>query len=135
MSWLNLNSGNNNIHNDKPPLMSDGRNFSSWMSDEVVNDNIKKEAGITSNWDYRNYLQKNASSIMSYNSMKAIEGTGFTQTLQETTPNTPFLFTNTFDKNIPNVGYSNSDLKSQYLTSSQLNTRMVAPTISLSTIQ
>lgn len=131
MNWGNVYSGSNNIHSDMPPLMSDGRNFSSWLPDEVVNDNIKKDAGIKSNWDYRNYLQNNATSIMSYNSLKSIEGTGFIQTTNTTTDNVPFLFKSTFDTNTPNIGYSTSDLKSQYLTSTQLNARMVAPTISL----
>ena len=34
----------------------------------IINDTIKKEAGISSNWDYRRYLQKNASHIIKHNS-------------------------------------------------------------------
>ena len=37
---------------------------------------------------------------------------------------------NTYDSNRPSVGYSNGDLKNQYLTREQLNARMVAPVIS-----
>jgi hypothetical protein len=129
-NWGSLYSASNNIHSDMPPIMSDGRNYSSWLPEEVVNENIKKEAGITSNWEYRQYLQSNASNIMSHNSMAAVSESGFAPVCKVLTPNAPFLFMNTFDTNKPSVGYSNGDLKNQYLTSEQLNARMVAPIIS-----
>jgi hypothetical protein len=130
MNWTTLYSGSNNIHNNMPPLMSDGRNFSMWLPDEVVNSQIKKDAGITSNWDYRRYLQENASLIMAQNSMNAISGTGFNEVQKTQQQNTPFVYMNTFDNNKPTVGYSNSDLKSQYLSREQLNARMMSPSIS-----
>lgn len=130
MNWTTLYSGSNNIHNNMPPLMSDGRNFSMWLPDEVVNSQIKKDAGITSNWDYRRYLQENASQIMAQNSMNAISGTGFNEVQKTQEQNTPFVYMNTFDNNKPTVGYSNSDLKSQYLSREQLNARMMSPNIS-----
>jgi hypothetical protein len=130
MNWTTLYSGSNNIHNNMPPLMSDGRNFSMWLPDEVVNSQIKKDAGITSNWDYRRYLQENASLIMAQNSMNAISGTGFNEVQKTQEQNTPFVYMNTFDNNKPTVGYSNSDLKSQYLSREQLNARMMSPSIS-----
>lgn len=132
MNWSDLYSASNNIHEDSPPLMSDGRNYSIWLPEEVINEQIKKEANITSNWDYRRYLQSNATQIMSQNSMKAIEGTGFTPVPKMQTQNTPFLYMNTFDTNKPSVGYSIGDLKSQYLTREQLNARMMAPSIQTS---
>jgi hypothetical protein len=39
------------------------------------------------------------------------------------------MYRSTFDSNKPQVGYNNTDLKSMYLTSEQLNARMVAPVI------
>jgi len=56
MNWASLYTGSNNAYANLPPMMSDGRNFSNLLPDEVINDSIKKEAGITSNWDYRRYL-------------------------------------------------------------------------------
>jgi hypothetical protein len=129
MNWSDLYSGSNNIHQDMPPLMSDGRNYSIWLPEEVINEQIKKDANITSNWDYRRYLQSNATQIMSQNSMKAIEGTGYNPVPKTQTQNTPFLYMNTFDTNQPSIGYSVGDLKSQYLTREQLNARMMAPSI------
>lgn len=130
MNWSTLYSGSNNIHYDMPPMMSDGRNFSMWLPDEVINSQIKQDAGITSNWDYRRYLQENASQIMAQNSMNAIVGTGYNEVHKTQEQNTPFLYMNTFDTNKPSVGYNNSDLKSQYLSREQLNARMMSPNIS-----
>ena len=130
MNWSTLYSGSNNIHEDMPPIMSDGRNFSIWLPEEVINESIKKEANINSNWDYRQFLQENASKIMSQNSIGALSESGFNEVKKEISQNTPFLYMNTYDSNRPSVGYSNGDLKNQYLSREQLNARMVAPIIS-----
>ncbi len=130
MNWSTLYSGSNNIHEDMPPIMSDGRNFSIWLPEEAINESIKKEANITSNWDYRQFLQQNATKIMSQNSIGALSESGFNEVKKEISQNTPFLYMNTYDSNRPSVGYSNGDLKNQYLSREQLNARMVAPVIS-----
>ena len=130
MNWSTLYSGSNNIHENMPPIMSDGRNFSIWLPEEVINESIKKEANINSNWDYRQFLQENASKIMSQNSIGALSESGFNEVKKEISQNTPFLYMNTYDSNRPSVGYSNGDLKNQYLSREQLNARMVAPIIS-----
>ena len=39
--------------------MSDGRNFAQWQPDALVNERIQRQEGIQSNWQYRQYLQKN----------------------------------------------------------------------------
>lgn len=129
MNWTTLYSGSNNIHEDMPPIMSDGRNFSIWLPEETINESIKKEANITSNWDYRQFLQQNATKIMSQNSIGALSESGFNEVKKEISQNTPFLYMNTYDSSRPSVGYSNGDLKNQYLSREQLNARMVAPVI------
>jgi hypothetical protein len=43
--------------------------------------------------------------------------------------NVPFKFKGIFDKSKPGYGYCNSDLKNPYLTSEQLNSRLISPTI------
>ncbi len=130
MNWSTLYSGSNNIHENMPPIMSDGRNFSIWLPEEAINESIKKEANITSNWDYRQFLQQNATKIMSQNSIGALSESGFNEVKKEISQNTPFLYMNTYDSNRPSIGYSNGDLKNQYLSREQLNARMVAPVIS-----
>ena len=51
---------------------SSGRFATSYIPQCVLNENIKKEASITGNYNYRQYLQKNADKIMKSNREKAI---------------------------------------------------------------
>jgi hypothetical protein len=132
MSWGTCYSGSNNIHDDMPPLMNDGRNYSSLQPDAVINDNIKKEANIKTNWEYRQYLQNNATQIMKYNTMESIYATGVNPVIEkpeQSTKNSPFVFTSTHDTNKPTYGYNNTDLKNFYLSREQLNSRLISPNI------
>jgi len=70
----------NNIHSESPAIMADGRTYSNWQPCAVINENIRKRENINTNWDYRNYLQSNANSIMSLDRRKAYEETGYTPT-------------------------------------------------------
>ena len=123
----------NNYYDDIPGLMSDGRIFSSWQPESVINSKIQKQEGIQSNWDYRKYLQNNAQNIMKFNYMNSVNDSGNnpkTYTNNQSSSNTPFVFQSTYDTRTPNYGYNNSDLKNNYLTREQLNARMIAPSIS-----
>ena len=62
MSWATCytNEGCDNIHFDKPPKVSDGRFYTSYISSEATNEQIKSLENIQSNWAYRKYLQDNA---------------------------------------------------------------------------
>ena len=132
MSWGVCYSGSNNIHFNFPPIMMDGRNFSAWQPDAVINQRIQKKEGITNNWSYRQYLQHNGQQIMSYNNEEACYELGLDPHVQSgKTPssNVPYTFRSTFDTSTPGFGYCNSNLKNPYLTSEQLNARLVAPSI------
>jgi hypothetical protein len=136
MSWATCYSGSNNIHYSSPPLMSDGRNYASWTPDATMNDQIKRNAKIASNWDYRRYLQHNAQDIMKYNNREACYTLGLNpQTVTNTQPslNVPFVFQSVTDERHPPYGYRNSDLKNLYLSSEKLNARMIAPSIPTNT--
>ena len=138
MSWSTCYSGSNNIHFNFPALMSDGRNYSSWQPEAVVNQRIQKQENIHSNWQYRQYLQQNGLQIMTYNNAEACYDLGLNpHTTTNTTPssNVPYKFRSTFDTSKPGYGYCNSDLKNPYLTSEQLNARMVSPSISVPNMQ
>ena len=134
MSWGTCYSGSNNIHFNSPPLMSDGRNFSSWQPEAVVNNRIRKQENINSNWDYRQYLTNNGEQIMKYNSNSYCYEIGVGDncySVSDKTPsdNVPFLFKSTFDTSKPGFGYNNSSLKNPYLTREQLYAKMVSTTI------
>lgn len=120
----------NNKYPIFPPLMKDGRSvISSWNAESSINDKIRKENGIVTNWDYRRYLTKNAATVMENNYNETANDTGsmfIEQTRQ--TPNSPFLYGSINEKAIP-YGFEESDLKDNYLSREQLYSRKCAPTL------
>ena len=97
----------NNIHFDSPAIMSDGRTYSNWQPCAVINENIRVRENINTNWDYRNYLQSNANSIMTLNQRSACDQTGC------------IPVNNKISK------YAPSDLKQVYLSRQQLQEDIV----------
>jgi hypothetical protein len=135
--WENCYSASNNYDFNFPPVMKDGRLWSQWSPDAVVNERIQMKEGIQSNWQYRQFLQHNGLQIMNYNNQEACYTLGLDPHYNtDTTPssNVPYTFKGTFDTSKPGFGYCNSDLKNPYLTSQQLNARLVSPSISLQSI-
>ena len=109
----------------------------SWQPDAVINNKIHQESGITSNWKYRQYIQNNANHIMKYNSMEYIYASGnnpyFDQGSSNVEPsakqgepsaNVPHRFSSLHD---PSYGFSNSDLKQDFLKKQQMSSRMISP--------
>ena len=133
MSWGTCYSASNNIHFNFPPIMADGRNYASWQPEAVVNDRIRKQEHITSNWEYRQYLTNNANEIMKFNTKESCYDLGLSTHIPQSentniipVGNVPKLFQSTHDQS---YGYSNSDLKDPYLTREQLQSRMISPSI------
>jgi hypothetical protein len=129
MSWGTCNAGSNNIHFDSPPIMSDGRNFASWVPGAAINEQIRKRENIQTNRDYRTYLQSNADSIMQFDRIQSCDrccACPYGQGTQRSNPNEPFLYKSCVDSARP-YGYVNSDLKNLYLTRYQLECRMMTP--------
>ena len=130
MSWGTCTAGSNNIHFDFPPIMSDGRNFAKWQPGAVINQEIRKENNIKTNWQYRQYLVENADSIVKSNQLEACDNCCYcpAEYNSQSTSNSPFLYKSCAEKSQP-YGYENSDLKNIYLSRQQLQSRMVAPVI------
>ena len=130
MSWGSCYSGSNNIHFDFPPVMADGRNFAKWQPGAVINQQIRQENNIKSNWQYRQYLTSNADSIIKSNQLEACDESCYCPALRSGEPisNSPFLYKSCVEKTQP-YGYEDSDLKNIYLASFQLQARMIAPAI------
>jgi len=132
MSWSTCYNSSNNINFNFPPIMSDGRNWAQWSPDAVVNERIQNKEGINTNWNYRQYLQKNGLQIMNFNTEEACYTLGLDPHIKtDRTPsdNVPLRFKNIFDTSRPGYGYCNSDLKNPYLSREQLNSRLIAPSI------
>lgn len=136
-SWDQCYSASNNYDFNFPAKMADGRIWSQWNPDAVVNKRIQKKEGIQSNWQYRQFLQKNSLQIMNYNSEEACYNIGLDphyNTDKTPSSNVPYTFKGTFDAGRPGFGYCNSDLKNPYLTREQLNARLVSPSINPSNL-
>ena len=71
MSWGTCYSGSNNIHAGFPALMSDGRWAANWEPGCAINNQLKKQVGIKNNYEYRQYLIKNADQVITKNQMEA----------------------------------------------------------------
>lgn len=130
--WENCYSASNNYDFNSPAKMADGRLWSQWQPDAVVNERIQYQEGIQSNWQYRQYLQKNGMQIMNYNTQEACYTLGLdphVNTGKTPSDNVPYTFKGTFDTGRPGFGYCNSDLKNPYLSREQLNARLIAPSI------
>jgi hypothetical protein len=130
--WGTCFSGSNNIHFNSPPIMADGRVWSSWQPEAVINQRIQNQEDIHSNWAYRQYLQQNSNRIRNFNNSEACYDLGLSPHVTSgrvPSQNVPFFYSSTFDSSRPGFGYCNSDLKSPYLTKEQLNARLMAPSV------
>jgi hypothetical protein len=114
--------------------MKDGRNYANWQPGGALNEEIRKDNKIHSNWAYRKFLTQNADTIIRTNQAFACDDccscpARYPSVTQPTTNNnTPFLYKSCLDNSQP-FGYENSDLKNLYLSDVQLESRMVTPVI------
>ena len=148
MNWGTCRAGSNNIHPDFPPIMNDGRNYASWQPGSEINDMIRKQSGIHSNWQYRKYLMDNADTIIKKNQLEACNDCGNCPSTYSNAPSnspnidevrenrklivsdvSPYLYKTDADSSKP-YGYEKSDLKNIYLTKHQLYERLVTPVLS-----
>jgi hypothetical protein len=136
--WENCYSASNNYNFNTPAIMADGRLWSQWQPDALVNERIQIQENIQNNWSYRMYLQNNGLKIMEYNNKEACYDLGLdphVQTGNTPSNNVPYRFKSTFDTSKPGFGYCNSDLKNPYLSREQLNARLIAPSINPDSFQ
>ena len=130
MSWKNCYGGQNNIHSNFPALMSDGKFATNWNTACATNNRLKREANIVNNYDYRQYLQRNADNLILQNQVAACNNCGICwndfNNLHDSHPK--YLFKSCNDPNKP-PGYEHSDLKSMYLSRQALASRAQPSTL------
>jgi hypothetical protein len=132
MSWGTCYSGSNNIHFNFPPIMTDGRNYSSWQPEAIINERIQKKENIHTNWDYRKFMTHNGIEIMKINNQEACYDLGLNPHYNSNkTPSdkVPFMYSSSMDTRSPGFGYPTSNLKNVYLTREQLQAKQFSPSI------
>lgn len=101
----------------------------------TLNNNILQDSNITSNWKYRQYIQKNANQIMKYNTMETVSASGnnpyYGTDPNQSTANMPHLYTSLHSTSSSQNQNQNqdSDLKRDFLNKQRFNARMVSPSI------
>ena len=129
MSWATCYSGSNNIHFNSPPIMSDGRNFATWVPACAVNETIQKKNNLDTNYAYRQYLIANAEKLMKYNSTSSCDQCSACLGQYNKAPMSStdkHIFISHSDKEMP-YGYEDSDLKNIYLSRRDLQSKQIAP--------
>jgi len=107
----------NNVYDNFPPLMNDGRSvISAFQPEALTNNYLIEQLGIKSNYEYRKYLIDNAKDIMKYNCMNVSNDVGFTRRYVNENLAASIGIQNP-------VGYANSDLKEMYLSREELDTK------------
>ena len=114
----------NNTYYTMDPVQSQANGL--WQSD-LTNKKMLTDNGITSNWKYRQYMQKNANQIMKFNTMQTINDSGnnpYSVLNTNPTNSSPYLYRSTHDSVNPEYGFRNSDLKQAYTTKIQMKSKM-----------
>lgn len=125
LSPPNLAYQSNNKYLNFPPIMNDGRSVhSSWQPGAVVDELIRKENNIHSNWQYRKYLVENSEEIKSHNFKQACNDVGY------------FIRNENQHMEQGRIGVGEpqprnhpSDLKQMYLSKEQLHANQVIPSM------
>ena len=129
MSWATCYSGSNNIHFNFPPIMSDGRNFATWVPACAANELIQHKNNITTNYNYRQYLISNADKLRQYNRLSACDQCSACLGQFNKEPisaSQKYIYSSFSDQNTP-YGYENSNMKNLYLSSRELQSKQIAP--------
>ena len=116
-----LGYSTNNVYANFPPIMSDGRTIlASYQPESATNHFLLQKLGITSNWQYRYYLQNNAKDIMKFNCMNMANDVGYINRFDGRAqgPNVPQTFTSMSDNR-----KNSSDLMDMYMSRNQLDQR------------
>ena len=129
----------NNKYPNAPPLMHDGRAITaSWQPHSTENKKLLEDNNIQSNWEYRQYLTKNADVVMHKNMLASSNDTGYNYKPTDLVSiqsnkitykvNGPHLYSSSLDNTKP-IGHSLSDLKTNYLSREELQARQISPVI------
>lgn len=92
------------------------QNASYWQPYSGLNNALRKQEGIKSNWAYRKMMTQNAVGIMNYNTTQAQQALGL-----------PIHFKSAIT--IPEAFNADSDLKKSYVDKERIKSKMVSPSL------
>lgn len=87
-----------------------------WQPYSGLNNALRKQEGIKTNWGYRQFMTNNAVGIMNYNTTQAQQALGL-----------PIRFQSA--DSISDVFHANSDLKKTFVAKENIQSRMVSPSL------
>jgi len=125
---------NTHFKNSNNIITYNDSNYASWQPESSINHKIQVDEGLTTNWKYRQYMQKNAQDIMTYNRMGTFQASGNNPYIIQDnvqSENVPYLFNSVHDSSSASIGRNNSDLKSDYIKQEQMKSKMISPSISV----
>lgn len=123
------NSGyhTNNNYNNFPPFMQDGRAIlASWGSASHLD---KRNDGIQSNWQYRQYMTENSNQIRDKMFTDSLSDIGYVkQNMSTSDIHYPHTYASVHEP-VSHYQAMPSDLRETYLTREQLQDRLVVPSV------
>jgi hypothetical protein len=120
----------NNQYYTITPLGNDA--YYSWQPQGVTNAKIVANEGLSSNWKYRQYMQKNAKEIMKYDTNEYFNASGnnpYTLVNNQHVQQNPYVFGSLYNDSQPAIIGQMSDLKHDFIKKQQIQARMIAPSI------
>ena len=129
MSWATCYQAMNNIHSTSPALMSDSRIYTDYVTTCAVNNKVRNDNNIKTNYEYRQYLINNGLDIMGKNFNSVKECSTKSCHNPNTYYNDKYIFKSCDDQTQP-FGYESSDLKKLYLSRNQLQSQLSGPILS-----
>ena len=117
----------NNVYKNLPGLMSDGRSNTDYSPACENNEKLKQQLGLTSNYEYRQYLINNGNNVAKRNFEDSAKYSHFVFSNDKTYDK--YLFKSLRDKT-KTPGSEESDLKNMYLSRVDLQSKMTGPIIS-----
>lgn len=122
-----LGYNTNNVYPIYPPLMSDGRSIvATDQSETIINNNLLKESGVHTNWEYRKYLTDNSEKIREINTLEAFNDVGYYKRFVN------FENDHSSDRTPGQESFSvaeEGELKNLYKTRENLNSLIYSPSI------
>ena len=106
---------------------------------DLTSQSIRENAGIKSNWEYRQFMQANGKAIMKTDAREYFNASGnnpyYSSSQSESASinnqQSPILLQNSFDMRTSALVGEESDLKQAYLKKQRMDCRRLAPTVFL----